>query len=164
MPKTTSFRHMKIHVKSQIVMYVNSRPSPHINLRNLFISLNNLSITYIPFIHLYYIYVWCSWGCGVGVGWGRLGVCGSAVVPPFVVSGWLWSCRVWNTAELGAWGFPWRYSLWLNLHHDIKLKNNCLFYYAVIFWQILVPSRTMNITHEGTEIIEYYCMCIYILF
>ena len=30
--------------------------------------------------------------------WGRLGVCGSAAVPPFVVSGWLWSCRVWNAA------------------------------------------------------------------
>ena len=29
-------------------------------------------------------------------------VCGSAVVPPFVVTGWLWSCHVWNTAELGA--------------------------------------------------------------
>ena len=27
-------------------------------------------------------YVWCSWGCGVCVGPGRLGVCGSAVVPP----------------------------------------------------------------------------------
>ena len=101
---------MKLHVKLQIVMYVNSRPSPHINLRNLFISLNNLIITYIPFIamykqlnlHLYYIYVWCSWGCGVGVGWGRLGVCGSAVVPACVVSGLLWSCRVWNTAELVA--------------------------------------------------------------
>ena len=22
--------------------------------------------------------------------------------PPFVVSGWLWSCRVWNAAEVGA--------------------------------------------------------------
>ena len=79
-----------------------------------------------------------------------------------VVSGWLWSCRVWNTTELVAWGFPWGYSLWWNLHHDIKLKNNCLV--AVIFWQILVPSRTMNITHEGTDIIGYYCMCIYIYF
>ena len=45
-------------------------------------------------------------GCGVGVGWGRLGVCGSAVVPACVVSGWLWSCRVWNTTELVARGFP----------------------------------------------------------
>ena len=53
MLKTTSFRHMKLHVKLQIVMYVNSRPSPHINLRNLFISLNNLIITYIPFIAMY---------------------------------------------------------------------------------------------------------------
>ena len=50
----------------------------------------------------YYIYVWCSWGCGVGVWWGRLGVCGSAVVPAYVVSGWIWSCRVWNTTELVA--------------------------------------------------------------
>ena len=44
---------MKLHVKLQIVMYVNSRPSSHINLRNLFISLNNLIITYIPFIAMY---------------------------------------------------------------------------------------------------------------
>ena len=53
MPKTTSFRHMKLHVKSQIVMYVNSRPSTHIHLRNLCISLHNLIITYIPFIAMY---------------------------------------------------------------------------------------------------------------
>ena len=32
--KTTSFRHMKLHVKSQIVIYVNDRPSLHIYLRN----------------------------------------------------------------------------------------------------------------------------------
>ena len=102
MPKTTSFRHMKLHVKLQIVMYVNSRPSPHINLRNLFISLNNLIITYIPLIAMYkqlnlppILYL-----CLVLMG--RLGVCGSAVVPACVVSGWLWSCRVWNTAELVA--------------------------------------------------------------
>ena len=44
---------MKLHVKSQIVMYVNSRPSTHIHLRNLFISLHNLIITYIPFIAMY---------------------------------------------------------------------------------------------------------------
>ena len=53
MPKTTSFRHMKLHVKSQIVMYVNSRPSTHIHLRNLFISIHNLIITYILFIAMY---------------------------------------------------------------------------------------------------------------
>ena len=28
------------------------------------------------------------------MGWGQLGVCGSAVV--HVASGWLWSCRVWH--------------------------------------------------------------------
>ena len=44
---------MKLHVKSQIVMYVHSRPSTHIHLRNLFISLHNLIITYIPFIAMY---------------------------------------------------------------------------------------------------------------
>ena len=74
MPKTTSFRHMKLHVKLQIVMYVNSRPSPHINLRNLFISLNNLIITYIPFIarykqlHLPLIIIFMSDAHGVA-GW-----------------------------------------------------------------------------------------------
>ena len=39
------------------------------------------------------MYVWCSWGCGVGVGWGRLGVCGSAVVP---------CCGVWVALELSC--------------------------------------------------------------
>ena len=54
-PKTTSFRHMKLHVKSQIVMYVNGRPSLHINLRIVFIyctkQLNHH--LYIPFIVIY---------------------------------------------------------------------------------------------------------------
>ena len=61
MPKTNSFRNMKLHhVKSQIVTYVNNKPSLHINLRdlfiyllNLFIALNNLIISYIPFIAMY---------------------------------------------------------------------------------------------------------------
>ena len=51
---------MKLHVKSQIVMYVNNKPSLHINLRDLFIylldlfiALNNLIISYIPFIAMY---------------------------------------------------------------------------------------------------------------
>ena len=32
------------------------------------------------------------------------GACGPrlSTAPPFVVSGWLWSCRVWNAAEVGA--------------------------------------------------------------
>ena len=97
MPKTTSFRHMKLHVKSQIVMYVNNKPSPHINLGDLFIyllhlfiALNNLIISYIPFIAMYkqlnlvpiyniIFFVWFSWGCRVCVGRGRLGVCGSGL-------------------------------------------------------------------------------------
>ena len=37
--KTTSFLLMKLHVKSRIVMYVNSRPSPHTRLFYLFIYL-----------------------------------------------------------------------------------------------------------------------------
>ena len=84
MPKTTSFRHTKLHVKSQIVMHINSRPSPHVNLGNLFISLHNLIITYIAApIHIYSILLYLCLvlvglrgGCGVGA----LGVCGSAVV------------------------------------------------------------------------------------
>ena len=39
------------------------------------------------------MYVWCSWGCGVGVGCGRLGVCRSAVVP---------CCGVWVALELSC--------------------------------------------------------------
>ena len=49
------------------------------------------------------------WGFRVGgrwsprqLHWGRLGVCGSTVVQPFCGVWWLWSCRVWSTAELGA--------------------------------------------------------------
>ena len=125
MPKTTSFRNMKLHVKSQIVMYVNNKPSLHINLRdlfiylfiyllNLFIALNNLSISYIPFIAMYKqfnlvpnitFYVCCSWGCGVCVERGWLGVCGSAVVPPLWRLGGFGAVMFGNTAELGGLGF-----------------------------------------------------------
>ena len=90
---------------------VNSRPSTHIHLRNLFISLHNLIITYIPLIAMYkqlnlppilylcLVLMGLRGGCGVGAA-GCLWI-GSSV-PPFVVSGWLWSCRVWNAAEVGA--------------------------------------------------------------
>ena len=40
----------------------------------------------LKFYNRYYIYVWCSWGCGVGV-------CGSAVVP---------CCGVWVALELSC--------------------------------------------------------------
>ena len=41
---------------------------------------------------VYYINVWCSLGCRVGVGWGRLGVCG-----------WLFRpCGVWMVLELSC--------------------------------------------------------------
>ena len=104
-------------MKSQIVMYVNNKPPLHINQRdlfiyllNLFIALNNLIICYIPFIamykqlnivHIYNIicYVWCSWGCGVCVGRGRLGVCGSAVVPPLWRLGGFGAVMFGNTAD-----------------------------------------------------------------
>ena len=102
MPKTTSFRHMKLHVKSQIVMYVNSRPSTHIHLRNLFISLHNLIITYIPFIAMYnqlnlppilylcLVLLGLRGGCGVGAaGCLWIGSC-SAV------------CGVWVALELSC--------------------------------------------------------------
>ena len=104
---------MKLHVKSQIVIYVNNRPSTHIHLRNLFISLHNLIITYIPFIAMYKqlnlppinIIIFMSGAHGVagwvwcGGGWVSVD---RQLFPPFVVSGWLWSCRVWNAAEVGA--------------------------------------------------------------
>ena len=63
-------------------------------------------------------YVWCSWGCGVCVGRGRLGVCGSAVVPPLWRLGGFGAVMFGNTAELGGQGFPWGNSVWWNLHHD----------------------------------------------
>ena len=103
MPKTTSFRHMKLHVKSQNVMYVNSsRPSTHIHLRNLCISLHNLIITYIPFIAMYkqlnlppilylcLVLMGLRGGCGVGAaGCLWIGSC-SAV------------CGVWVAFELSC--------------------------------------------------------------
>ena len=91
---------MKLHVKSQIVMYVNSRPSTHIHLRNLFISLHNLIITYIPFIAMYkqlnlppilylcLVLMGLRGGCGVGAA-GCL---------------WIGSCfrRLWCLGGFGA--------------------------------------------------------------
>ena len=64
---------------------------PVSQLLQLFIALNNLIISYIPFIAMYkqlnlvpiyniIFYVWCSWGCGVCVGRGWLGVCCGASV------------------------------------------------------------------------------------
>ena len=50
-------------------------------------------------------YVWCSWGCGVCVGRGRLGVCGSAVVPPLWRLGGFLAVMFGNTAELVGQGF-----------------------------------------------------------
>ena len=38
-------------------------------------------------------------GCGVGGGWVSVD---RRLFRRFVASGWLWSCRVWSTAELGA--------------------------------------------------------------
>ena len=38
-------------------------------------------------------WVWC------GGGWVSVD---RQLFPPFVVSGWLWSCRVWNAAEVGV--------------------------------------------------------------
>ena len=95
---------MKLHVKSQIVMYVNGRPSLHINLRIVFIycttQLNHH--LYTPFIVMYkqlnlvpiYNIIFMSGAHGVaGWVWGRLGVCGSAVVP---------CCGIWVAFELSC--------------------------------------------------------------
>ena len=95
---------MKLHVKSQIVMYVNSRPSTHIHLRNLFISLHNLIITYFPFIAMYkqlnlppilylcLVLMGLRGGCGVGAA-GCL-PSGSAAVSAV--------CGVWVALELSC--------------------------------------------------------------
>ena len=52
-------------------------------------------------------YIWCSWGLrGVcGAGGGRLGVCGSAVVPPLWRLGGFGAVMFGNIAELGGQGF-----------------------------------------------------------
>ena len=109
---------MKLHVKSQIVMYVNDRPSLHIHLRIVFIyctkQLNHH--LYIPFIVMYkqlnlvpiYNIIFMSGAHGVaGWVWGGDG---------WVL--WIGGCSMlWrlggfgavvfsNTAELGARGFP----------------------------------------------------------
>ena len=117
-PKTTSFRHMKLHVKSQIVMYVNGRPSLHINLRIVFIyctkQLNHH--LYIHFIVMYkqlnlapvYNIIFMSGahgvagGCGVGAA-GCLWIGGCSMLWRL---GGFGAIVFGNTAELGARGFP----------------------------------------------------------
>ena len=98
---------MKLHVKSQIVMYVNGRPPLHINLRIVFIyctkQLNHH--LYIPFIVMYlkqlnlvpiYNIIFMSGAHGVaGWVWGGGGwVSVDRRLFHVVASGWLWSCRV----------------------------------------------------------------------
>ena len=64
MPTTASFRHMKLHVKSQIVMYVNYKPSIHINLRDLFTYLLHLFIALIYctyLLHLFIALIYCTY-------------------------------------------------------------------------------------------------------
>ena len=91
---------VKILYYSSNTIYVNNRPSTHIHLRNLFISLHNLIITYIPFIAMYkqlnlppilylcLVLMGLRGGCGVGAA-GCL---------------WIGSCfrRVWCLGGFGA--------------------------------------------------------------
>ena len=109
---------MKLHVKSQIVMYVNGRPSLHINLRNVFMyctkQLNHH--LYIPFIIMYkqlhvvlYIILYLCLvlmglrgGCGVGAA-GCLWIGGCSMLWRL---GGFGAVGFGNTAELGARGFP----------------------------------------------------------
>ena len=96
------------------VMYVYNKPSQHINLRdlliyllNLFIALNNLIISYIPFIAMYkqlnlvpiinivflclvLMGLRCMWGAGAA-GCLLIGGCSTVVAPR-----WIWSCHVWK--------------------------------------------------------------------
>ena len=109
---------MKLHVKSQIVMYVNGRPSLHINLRIVFIyctkQLNHH--LYIPFIVMYkqlnlvpiYNIIFMSGahglrgGCGVGAA-GCLWIGGCSMLWRL---GGFGAVVFSNTAELGAREFP----------------------------------------------------------
>ena len=56
------------------------------------------------YITLYFMYG-AHGGCGVCVGSGLLGVCGSAVVPPLWRLGGFGAVMFGNTAELGCQGF-----------------------------------------------------------
>ena len=51
-----------------------------------------------PILYLCMVLMGLRGGCGVGAA----GCLDRQLFPPFVVSGWLWSCRVWNAAEVGA--------------------------------------------------------------
>ena len=100
--------------------HVKSRPSSDINLRHLCIALKvNYHLYPFIIIHeqlkrvhvlsyglghilIYCIYVWCSWGCGVCVGWGRLGVCRSADVPLLRRLSSLGIVMFGNSVELGT--------------------------------------------------------------
>ena len=108
MPKTTSFRHMKLHVKSQIVIYVTGRPSLHINLHIIFIYCtkqlsHHLHISFIVMykqLNLIPIYniIFMPGAHGVsGWVWGGDGwVSVDRRLFHVVAPGWLWSCRVWQ--------------------------------------------------------------------
>ena len=67
----------------------------------MYMQLNLVPINYIT---LYFIYG-AHGGCGVCVGRGRLGVCGSAVVPPLWRLGGFGAVMFGKTAELGGQGF-----------------------------------------------------------
>ena len=99
-------RHMKLHVKSQIVMYrvyINGRPSLHINLRNVFIYCtkqfnHHLYITFIVMynqLHLVPIYniIFMSGAHGVA-GWVWVGTAGCL---------WIGGCSMlWRLGGFGA--------------------------------------------------------------
>ena len=48
----------------------------------------------------------------------------------FVASGWLWSCRVWSTAELGAMSS--RMLLDIIVCEHVYFVN--MYYYIIIWW------------------------------
>ena len=50
----------------------------------------------------------------------------------FVASGWLWSCRVWSTAELGAMSS--RMLLDIIVCEKIYIYFVNMYYYIIIWW------------------------------
>ena len=50
----------------------------------------------------------------------------------FVASGWLWSCRVWSTAELGAVSSRMLLDIIVCEHVYIYFVN--MYYYIIIWW------------------------------
>ena len=65
-------------------------------------------------------------------GWGGWVSVDRRLFRRFVASGWLWSCRVWSTTELGAMSSRMLLDIIVCEHVYIYFVN--MYYYIIIWW------------------------------